>query len=304
MPNIILFTEIRGFMNTTRKIEVSGLNIVTQPHSPDGYVELFKKMARERRYIKVRGNDCLMLSSARPLDSEDWTKGIVGEIIKFSEIEQDCNWVNVKAGKFLEDGSEPNLPQDLKPNGAYFPYIFYPKIRGYAHKLFYVSHSRNHKGKYDNLSPNILKKMFDSLFLRIKTELEYESIEVTVLPDSDALETIFNIPSLHKLELVIKTPNPDDLADAESEIFQRMDMINASEIYQEYKSKKTDFIEPDENLKIQAKVAANNGYVKGYGKDFDGTKVEMSTKEIPLKRAVIFDTLFDTISSVLEKFRL
>lgn len=196
-------SKFRGLINTIRKIEISGLNTVTQPHTPEGYVELFKKMAKERRYIRVRGNDCLMLSSARPLDSNDWTKGIIGEIIKFSEIEQDRSWVNVKAGKFLDDGLEPQLPQDLKPNGAYFPYIFYPKSKGYAHKLFYVSHSRNHKGKYDNLSPNILKKMFDSLFMRIKIELEYESIEVTVLPDSEALDTIFRIPSLHKLELVI-----------------------------------------------------------------------------------------------------
>ncbi|MGQ9444167.1 DUF4747 family protein [[Pasteurella] aerogenes] len=291
-------------MNTIRKIEISGLNIVTQPHTPEGYIELFKKMAKERQYIRIRGNDCLMLSSARPLDSNDWTKGIVGEIIKFSEIEQDRNWVNVKAGKFLEDGLEPQLPQDLKPNGAYFPYIFYPKSKGYAHKLFYVSHSRNHKGKYDNLSPNLLKKMFDSLFMRIKIELEYESIEVTVLPDSEALDTIFRIPSLHKLELVIKAPNPDDLADAESEIFQRMEGINVSETYHEYKSKQSEFIKPDDKLKIQAKVAANNGYVKGYGKDIDGTKVEKSTKEIPLKRTVILDTLKDTLFSALERFRL
>lgn len=291
-------------MNNIRKIEISGLNIVTQPHTPNGYVELFKRIAKERRPIKVRGNDCLMISSARPLDSNDWTKGIVGEIIKFSEIEQDRNWVNVKAGKFLEDGLEPDLPQDLRPNGAYFPYIFYPKFREHSHKLFYVSHYRNHKGKYDNLSPNILKKMFDSLFMKIKLEGEYESIEVTVLPDSDALENIFRIPSLHKLELLIKSPNPDDLADAEAEIFRRMDGMNVSEAYQEFKSKQSDFIKPDADLKIKAKVASNNGYVKGYGKDLEGTKVELSTKEIPLKRIVSFDTLYDTISSILERFRL
>lgn len=291
-------------MNTIRKIEISGLNIVTQPHTPDGYVKLFKKIAKERKPIKVRGNDCLMVSSARPLDTNDWTKGIVGEIIKFSEIEQDRNWVNVKNGKFLEDGLEPDLPQDLRPNGASFPYIFYPKRKGHSHKLFYVSHYRNHKGKYDNLSPNMLKKMFDSLFMIIKLESEYESIEVTVLPDNDALNSIFKIPSLYKLELVIKAPNPDDLADAEREIFQRMDGMNVSETYQEFKSQKSASIKPDEDLKIKARVAANNGYVKGYGKDIDGTKVEQSTKEIPLKRTVLIDTLHDTISSILERFRL
>lgn len=289
-------------MARLQKFEISGLNIVTQPHSSDGYVNLFKRLiGKEPRYVKVRGNDCLMVSSVRPLDSNNWNKGIYGEIIKFSEIEQDRNWVNVSDRKIIEDGEEPQLPKYMKPNGASFPYIFYPSKKGLSHKLFYISHSRNHKGKYDSLSPNLLKKMFDFLFNNEIVLGNYDSVEVTVLPDSDTLNTILTIPNLQKLELLIKTPNPDDLDEAEQSMFRRMDEMNVGKIFEEYSGNE---IIPDDVLKLKAKVAANNGYVKGIGKDIDGIKIDISTKDEPLRKSVFLDPLYDTVLSVLERFRL
>lgn len=231
-----------------------------------------------------------MLASARPSIDEDWLSGIEGELVRFSEIEQDNPWVNVETGKMLEPGDEPSLPENLKPNGTYFNYIFYPKGKGINHKLFYISKSRNQQGSYDTLSPRYVRDMFQKLFdNNEEIKLDLQSLEVTVLPDRGALKSIFKIHSLKKIELLIKAPNPDDLADEEHEMWERMDIMNVSKIYQEYISEKNESIKPDEELKIKAKIAASNGYVKGIGKTADGVKEEISTTEVPLKEEVVVE---------------
>lgn len=73
-------------MSRKKTIEISGVNIVTQPHSPDKYVEIIRSI--NQKAVPVRGNEYLMISGLRPHLNNDWSTGIEGELVKFSNIDE------------------------------------------------------------------------------------------------------------------------------------------------------------------------------------------------------------------------
>lgn len=289
---------------STKVIQISGINIVTQPHTPETYIQLLKEV--NQIAIPVSGNEHLMISGLRPhIENGDWLSGIEGEIVKFSNIDEHSQWINLTSGHLLEKGEEPEIPKNIRPNGALFPFIFYPKnIDGNSHKLFYISKSRNsHTKKDDTLSPNFVKKLFDKLFDNPDIKLKFDSIEVTVIPRTDALEQIFKLPKLNKLYLQITPPNPDDLEEMECKLLERYQRLNVKRVEETYIGN-GDHIEPDEELKSMARIAAHNGFVQGTGKDSEGKTVELSTTQVPMKEAITVDNNTGAEREALRNFKL
>lgn len=83
-------------MSRKKTIEISGVNIVTQPHSPDKYVEIIRSI--NQKAVPVRGNEYLMISGLRPHLNNDWSTGIEGELVKFSNIDEHAQWVDLHLG--------------------------------------------------------------------------------------------------------------------------------------------------------------------------------------------------------------
>ncbi|MDT0574464.1 DUF4747 family protein, partial [Streptomyces sp. DSM 3412] len=107
-------------------------------------------------------------------------------------------------------------------------------------------------------------------------------VEVTVVPSAEALDMIFAMPRLKKLEINVVRPNPDSLDEQEERILQKLLDQGAKE--QTVVLKKRPGIQkltPDEDTRTLAKVAANNGSVSAEGRDDDGKTVFESTKDHP-----------------------
>lgn len=152
-------------MSRKKAIEISGINIVTQPHAPNSYIKMIRAVGQKP--IAVRGHDYLMISGLRPHLNDDWSTGIEGDLVKFSNIDEHAQWVNITSGRLVENEEIPNLPANIRPNGALFPFIFYPSGANIAHRLFYISKSRNSTSKKtETLSPNLVKKIVHQFILR------------------------------------------------------------------------------------------------------------------------------------------
>lgn len=286
-------------MSREKTIEISGINIVTHPHSPDKYLEIIRQI--NQKPLPVRGHDHLMISGLRPYSGDDWSTGIEGEIVKFSNIDEHAQWVDITSGRLAEDGDVPNLPSHLRPNGALFPFVFHPA----KHHLFYISKSRNSSTqKTDTLSPNLVEKLFAGLFASEDISSKFTSINITVIPDQHALSSIFKLPKLTKLFLMISPPNPDDLASVEQAILARLENMNAKKMEQTYYSETGESLVPDEKLKVLAKVASHNGCVQGVGKNPDGKTVSLSTTQQPLREPIKVENNTVAEREALRQFRL
>lgn len=145
--------------------------------------------------------------------------------------------------------------------------------------------------------------MFTSLFSDETISSEFKSIEVTVIPEKSALSLIFKLPRLNKLFLQIMPPNPDDLAEFEQDVLSRLNNMNAEKLEQAYYGETGESLEPDEELKKLAKVAAHNGYVQGTGKNSDGTTVTLSTIDKPMKESITVENNTEAEREALRRFR-
>lgn len=286
-------------------IEISGLNIVSQPHNPEQYVQIFDFIKDNRFAIPVVGNDRIVLVQISYLNEKKTTDGIVGKILKYSHIDNDSTWVNVDIGDELDGNDLPRIPKDVHLNGVFYDFIFYPKSESnVSHKLFFISRWRDSiKQKTRTLSPNYLKRYFETVFQHTHFQTKFNSIEVTVIPDSNALDEIFSLETINRLDLEIKTPNPDIFSDDfEENTLNRHKAMNISKVHETYFFD-GDSINPDDTLKARAKVAQNNGYVKATGANSQGDKQVLSTIDIPMKFSQKVDSdKVDSIKIALRSF--
>ncbi len=282
-------------MARSRKFTIAGLNIVTHPHSSEGYVKLFKSIFRQSLSISVRKNQRVMLGEMRPIvTGQDLVDGIFGRIYEFDQIDPNAPWFNVEKNEVAtkDEIAKITIPAELKPNLAFFEYVFYPK----THRLYFITSYSN-----ESLSPRYVEKLFLRLVGLPVIMKDFGKVEVTVLPDISQLDKILSIHRLAKLTIDVVKPNPDDNADAEEEVFSRLEQENARRIIQVLVAEPHESLVPNEDTKLLAKVAAidGNGKVEAVGFNEAGEKVEESTTKIPWKEPVSYDPDETTLT---EKF--
>lgn len=268
-------------MARTKNIIISGLNIVTQPHTPEDYVWFFKEIFKSKRYINVNGSDCIMLIDLEYINPKKPLDGLKGKFLKFSRIDINSDWADIESGKVIENGETPDIPPNLQPNASKVPFVFYPKGKDRSHKLFFISRSRDSlKKKYITLSPKHLKKFFEKVTLDNSFKEKFKTINITVLPSASALDNVLSLHFIRKLELVIYAPNPD-VSDFRQKMMERLNKMNGKK-YKESVISNGDSIEPDEELKRDAQIASENGYVISYGRDENNLPASRSTVQQPL----------------------
>jgi hypothetical protein len=162
------------------------------------------------------------------------------------------------------------IPDNVGFNGRAFIYVF----RESDHTLFVEM--KNDLGK--RLSPQPARKIFSRLFDDPSPDAPL--VEVTVIPEEDALKRILAIPKLKRLRIHLVRPNADD-ADV-SRIMGRLEdqRAKAQDIVL-IAAPGADGIEPDRETRTEAEVAEFNGFVEGSGQEDDGTGVKLSTREYP-----------------------
>lgn len=294
-------------MAKQQTIEISGINLVTQPHSPEGYVSIFEYIKQHNPHFSVHGNDHIQFTHIKPLDEKNMLNGIKGQILKFSHIDQDSAWVNIASGEALDGDDAPKIPPEKQPNGSYFDFVFYPSPshKENNHKLLYVSKYRDpHKKKTVSLSPLMVNRFFEQLIRSsdFQDGTEFKTVDATVIPQKDALQEMLRLDIINKIEIVIKAPNADVEDYDEVSILERMENINVSQIQKTFLADNRS-IKPDAKILKEAKIASENGFVKIEGEDNIGNKVKKSTTDVPMRVRLKIDTI-GAIKSILHNFKL
>ena len=267
-----------------KQIVMSGLNIVIHPHTPDLYLDLFRKLFSLKRPIAIRGTQFVMIGELERVDKEDPLKGISGKIYRFDHIDEQAPWFNVEDHSVAkpDEVAKVNIPKHLKPNLVMFDFVFFPR----GHKMYIES-----RNSTKTLAAGVVKKLLDSISLIPAIVKQFGSVEVTVLPDKESLETILRIHRLTKLVIDVKRPNPDDLGEKEDvRVFRRFKKMNTRRLEQVLTAEPGETIKPDEDIQLLARVASTNGKVHAVGYSSLGQRVEESTVNRPWKHTIEYDT--------------
>lgn len=256
------------------RIEVGAVNIAASPH-PDGvYRRLLEAVADKE--IWVWGSDKAKITSPGPFeDNSNW---LYGQILVWAEIDTRGKWLNKRKNKEATAEEKQQvadaLPADLEPNFRAFNYIFIVN----KHRL--VLEYRNELGQHFGAKRALL--FFSRLFSSKNLPPDSPSVEVTTIPSDESLDNIFSITRLRKLEIYVKRPNADDLTDDAGRILGRLERQGArSQKIELAKAPKVHSLMPDESTKELARIASENGYVSGEGKDAAGKMVYESTEQHP-----------------------
>lgn len=275
-------------MPKEKTIWISALNIKTQPHTPDKYIDLFNDAFSLKQIIKLRADDHGMIGWKRFIDPDSPLEGITGEIYKFLQLDPNRPWLNLQEGKEAEpqELEDIQIPEFMKPNMSSFRFAFFPK----GHRLFFETYSDRNR-----IGPSLVLTLFEKIFSHPSIRDKYGEVDVFLEPSREKLEEILSIFDLRRLEMRITRPNPDDSFEFEQSVFKRMELESA-DIY-EYNVKGKG-INPSEDTRNLARVAASNGYVKGVGQGQDGKRVDESTQKHPLRDHIEYNSDLESSAEV------
>ncbi|MCI2285297.1 DUF4747 family protein [Colwellia sp. MSW7] len=259
-------------MTRKRTVSYTAFNIRTHPHSSQTYVDLFNRLFDLKRQVNLRGDTYCILTEIEPLN-EDPLKGISGEIVKFTKIEVG-KWFNIEKLRAAEEDETKKItiPEDLRPNFTSFNFVFYPK----NHYLVIEC-----KDKFGQISPKMLEIYLRNLFDSEEIIEEFNTIELTLVPRTDQLESVLSLKQISSLEMVLRRPNTDGLEDLEDEVLERLNQQNVEEEIIILKAQRGLSVEADDRTVALGHIAQLNGEVKATGHDENGKRVEKSTKQHP-----------------------
>lgn len=258
-------------MPRAQKIVLSRLNIAASPHPKGIYARLFE--AANDIEVQFWGKDYAKITSRADADANR----IAGRILIWTRIDKKDVWLNKKSNRAATetDMTSVQLPPNLAPNFRSFDFVF--TIDNHTITLV----SQNELG--ETLSPRRAAVIFEKLFSNEISQLDV-NVEVTAVPDSESIKRILKIDVLRTLTIFLKRPNPDDLTDVQHRVLEKLRMNGAkSQEIVLTKAADAPSLTPDADIKAIAEVASRNGWVSGKGRLADGTRVEESTKEHPLK---------------------
>ncbi|MFS8415569.1 DUF4747 family protein [Xanthomonas campestris] len=278
-------TSMVGRMD--KVIRVGALNIVTQPHSQKTYELLIRKLGRARKAARIRGDRFGLVTLAPEASGPAGDPYVQGLIGTFTQIDVKGDWMNVRSGKVAEQDDKQGLsiPANLQPNAKFFRYRLYLK----SHVLVFEIGNTGSR-----LTPNNAGTLFQRLLSTAPIELEFGEVVCTVLPARETIDEIINSKTLRTVEFIVHAPNPDTGKAAELQYKERLQKLHALRLQQSITARKNDFIQPDEQLKSDLRVASNNGQVKATVKR-GNRLVKISTIETPYEYVHVYDATENTL---------
>jgi hypothetical protein len=263
-------------MSRLQLIRIAGLNIKTDPHSPDIYADMLKRAADARIAVNYRGNHYGSIGEITD-ESEGELSVLRGSINTFIDFDKTKSWYNIKSARPAEkdEVTTIKLPEHLRPEHSQIPFIFFPKY----HRMFFQT----------ILAPYSMMRLVHSVLNNPSVKPGASEVEVYVEQDQEQLERIFKMTELRKLEIIITRPNPDDIGDFESEIKERLAEQSARRMRTTLEAERGEGLKPDETTRKLAKVALSDGSVTGRGVDESGRVVTASTSSQPLVITLSFN---------------
>jgi len=282
-------------MARNKKLEFGALNVTIHPHTPEKYLKLFKAAQELNSHVKLRGDQFARIGQITKLERDQAEPGpIVGEIVKFTNIDTKGEWYDIDSKDVATDADVAtiNIPDKLKPNLARFSFIFFPD----DHLLIY-------EGYFDgkSLSPLFAEKLFESALNQPELMNRFGQVFVSHIPEANALDKMLALKGVTHLTLTTKRPNPDNLKITEKRVHDRLRKLNAAEENRSIKAIDGKELVLDEELKLEAKVAAKNGSVELKRYNESGKKEEMSTDDHPLRRSSFYDPTLHSAFNMLKE---
>lgn len=282
-------------MARERTIKIGAINIAMHaPHSPHRYVQMMFEVFRQQRMVRLGKVYGAMLGTVYATQRDRPTLGLSGEIYRFLKLDPNEPWFNAATKEVATEGElrAIRIPEHLLPHLQRIPFVFRPR----SHRLYFAARDRQ-----DSLGPLVAQRLFERLLAPLTNELGYPTIEVTVMPDQDSIERILNMPTLEKLSIRLVRPNPDDGDDDQARWLAKMEKQRTRRMELQLVAERNGTIEPDQETKVMARVAANNGLVYASGRDADGLPIQESTKEKPMLVPATVDTAIETTSDVMNR---
>lgn len=290
---VLVTRSLGGRVGQERKIDVGGVNIRIHPHPPGRYEDLLRRIFRLKKSVRIRGDQHLVIKSMK---SEEY--GLSGELARFTRIDMEMPWLNLETLEEADDEEveEISWPDGLFPNFVQFRYRLYTKEHLFVFETYI-------KGK--SISPRSVWRFFEKLFAD-DTVTEGDVVTVDLVVDHNAVATVLALPTIRRLRLVFRRPNPDELDD---DIFEdlkdRLLEENAEEVEIASKAPRGGELDVSNKTKQLARAAAQNGEVRAWGRLEDGTPVTRSTINLPLVETDTYDaedSSEPTLSSLMSKF--
>jgi len=271
-------------MARARTIEICELNItMSSPHNTARYVKLFLKAYQLTMEVERGRSDAYRLGALYDLRDAVENDELTGEIYRYTKIDKNSQWFNTETGQPADevDTLKISIPENVQPNLVQIPFIFSPKV----HRLWYVSRDRT-----ATLGPASAVRFFDKLFSEVSREYEgFGRVEVTAVPRADAVDEMLAIHRITKLLMEFKRPNADDDDELERQILEKMEKRKVNRWRNQMTSSAEEGIVADDELKAEARVAADNGNVEVVGYDASGNKVTESTEKKPARHRLKVD---------------
>lgn len=261
-------------MARLRTIRISALNVVSHPHSLDGYVTMFEKATKQRVPAIYFGNKAGMIGTFNRKDKNIY----FGTLHLFTDFDQFSNWINLKTGEAADQKEVDaiNLPENLRPELERVPFVFFAQ----SHRLFFDS---------GQLGPSSAQRLIEKILQTETVRLENQEVNVTVEQSREILDELLGRSSIKDIVITIVRPNADDLSAQEKRIYEKLRKIGAGTKIEEYKAIEGESIRPDLEIKQLARIALSNGNVEVTSKTEEGITEKNSTKDTPLVIPIKYD---------------
>lgn len=258
-----------------RMLKWGALNIKTNPHSPELYVELISAAARAGNEARYYGNRTAEIGDLAD-HAVEGVRVLTGNLHLYLDIDVDSPWYNKKAREEIdpEDVGDISQLEMMKPEHSSVPFVFFPA----EHKLIFLN----------VIGPRSAQRILEGILSPLAKERQ-RHLAVTIVQDHDALDRIYEMARLETLTIEITPPNPDDGADFERRLMARLQGQNAGTFRQTIKASTRDGLAPDEETRKLADTALLDGWVYGKGRDENGMVVETLTADSPLLFRCEFD---------------
>jgi hypothetical protein len=259
-------------MARLRKISAAAMNIAADPHSNEIYRAIISSIFKLKKPIKIAGDRYAILSFMRSSETEpDFFSGVIST---FTQIDLSGRWFDAAEMSDADDEkiSKVIIPEGLFPNASSFYFIFDAD----KHALYYQNYSN---GK--TLTPRSSLNLFRGLVSDLSITERFGNINVSIIQSQEALDTLFSLKQIRKIEIVIQRPNADIFNENfEQDIEAHLNSMHSKQVSVAYDAAPGQSITPTQEIRTVSRAALRNGSVKVIGRDDTGAKV-LSSEDHP-----------------------
>lgn len=277
-------TAARRPRRRKRTVHLVALNVAVDPHPPGIYEQLLTQASNRAPAVNIASDRMAELAEVHTYGEE----ALAGQIWTYTRIDQNKPVVDLETRKLL---AKSELDTLLSSGFNH---------RGFNYKAFWFGFDlRRHILTYErrHMSPRRLAGVLETIFNAVKRSLGIDAVSVNVVQSPAQLERVLAL-QLHRLEIRISRPNPDDLAGFREAFRKRLAAQHAKSTTMVLDAAGAQGLKLDRDTQRLARLAVANGHVKGHGLDEDAHEiVTRTTADSPLAIARVFDPRDDAAAS-------